>query len=298
MAEESIITRIEQDARKALVQNAFFNAQTGLTLGAAILLTVFFRQPFAFWPWWGWPVIALVAEIALVVSTLTDKAEQQRVIESLFREKYNASGIHDRNLRAKLNEAEQYLQRIQQTAAGQRSSVLRDRLKETADQVYDWIANMVRLARRIDAYRSDEVIGRDNRSLPEEIKELTRRMNLETNAQVRQQMAATLASKQQFAANLQELHDRMERADLQLDHSLAALGTVYSQMLLVGSADVDSDRAERLRGDIKNEVLALQDLVDSLNEVYQYDAGGTGGQLAAGQPATNQRPTRHDQAAR
>jgi hypothetical protein len=297
MAEDSIITRIEQDARKALIQNAFFRWESALTVSAAILLSVFFSQPFPFWPWWGWPVIGLVAEIALVVSSLTDKAEQQRVIETLFREKYNSSGIRDRNLRAKLAEAEQYLQRIQQTATGQRSSVLRDRLKETANQVYDWIANMVRLARRIDAYRTDDIIRRDGDSLPREIKELTARMNLETNAQVRQQMAATLASKQQFAANLQELQDRMERADLQLDHSLAALGTVYSQMLLVGSADVDSNRAEQLRDDIKGEVLALQDLVDSLNEVYRYDAGSGSGQPAT-PPAAAQPAARHDQAGR
>ena len=31
---------------------------------------------------------------------------------------------------------------------------------------------------------------------------------------------------------------------------------------------MDSDRAERLREDIHGEVLALQDIVDSLNEVY------------------------------
>ncbi len=85
---------------------------------------------------------------------------------------------------------------------------------------------------------------------------------------VREQMAQTLDSKQRQLDNLQELGRRMERADLQLDHSLAALGTVYSQMLLIGSNDVDSDRADRLRDDIRGEVLALHDLVESLNEVY------------------------------
>ena len=61
---------------------------------------------------------------------------------------------------------------------------------------------------------------------------------------------------------------RMARADLQLDHSLSALGTVYSQMLLIGSKDVDSDRADRLRDDIRGQGLALQDIVESLTEVY------------------------------
>ena len=70
----------------------------------------------------------------------------------------------------------------------------------------------------------------------------------------------------------------MDRADLQLDHSLASLGTVYSQMLLIGSKDVDSDRAERLRDDIRDQVLALHDITETLNEVYD---GGDGDTLAA-----------------
>ncbi len=74
----------------------------------------------------------------------------------------------------------------------------------------------------------------------------------------------------------------MERADLQLDHSLAALGTVYSQLLLVSSKEVDSDRADRLRDDIRGEVLALQDLVESLNEVY----GGAAETSAVSRTAT------------
>ena len=141
-------------------------------------------------------------------------------------------------------------------------------MKSTTAQVYDWIANMVALARRLDTFRTDPVIKRDLDTVPKEIKQLEARMNLESNPRVREQMAATLDSSRQQYAALQELRSRMERADLQLDHSLAALGTVYSQLLLIGSKDVDSDRAERLQDDIRGEVLALQDLVDSLNEVY------------------------------
>jgi hypothetical protein len=272
MPSDSVLSRIEQQAKKAVIQHAFFRWESALMVSATILLTVFFNQPFPGWPWWGWLALGTIGEIAIVVSSLTDKAEQQRVIESLFRERYSTAGIRDRNLRSKLAEAEQYHHRIQQVVLQQRTGVLRDRLTDTTVQVYDWIANMVRLARRIDAYRTDEIIKRDRDALPKEIKALTARLNLETNPQVSDQISTTLASKRQFAANLQELEGRMQRADLQLDHSLAALGTVYSQMLLVGSTDVDSSRAERLRDDIRGEVAALQDLVESLNEVYSYDS--------------------------
>jgi hypothetical protein len=226
-------------------------------------------------------VVGLISEVAVIVSSLTDKAELQKVMESLFREKYSTAGIRDRALREKLNEAEQYRQRIQQVVGQQKGGVLRDRLVSTTAQVYDWIANMVTLARRLDAYRGDDIIKRDGGSIAQEMKALQARMATERNERVKEQMATTLESKRQFAENLGELSGRMERADLQLDHSLAALGTVYSQLLLIGSKEVDSDRAERLRSDIGDQVSALQDIVESLNEVYSYDPGKAEEPIAA-----------------
>jgi hypothetical protein len=269
MSSESILDRIEQDAKRALIWNAFFRLESALMIAGTILLSVFVK-PFPGWPLWAWPLLGLIGEAAIVVSSLTDKGEMQKVMESLFREKYNTGGIRDRALRAKLDEAEQYRRRILQVAEQQPSGVLRDRLLSTTAQVYDWIANMVRLARRIDVYRSDDILKRDMETAPREIKDLSARIALESDPRVREQMTTTLESKRQLAENLAELSKRMERADLQLDHSLAALGTVYAQLLLIGSKDVDSDRAERLQNDIGGEVSALQDLVESLNEVYSF----------------------------
>jgi hypothetical protein len=150
--------------------------------------------------------------------------------------------------------------------------------------VYDWIANMVALARRIDLYRSDTIIQRDLKTVPEEIRRLETRLNQERDPRVREQLTATLESNRQQRDSLQELSGRMARADLQLDHSLASLGTVYSQMLLIGSKDVDSDRADQLNSDIRDQVLALQDIVESLNEVY----GGSSG-VSSDEAATARR---------
>lgn len=273
MANDSILDRIEQEAQQALLKNAIFRVESALMVGGTILASVFLPNAIHWLPWWLWSILGVVGEVAVIISSLTDKAEQQKVVESLFREKYSTAGIRDRNLRDKLAEAEQYRSRIQDVVDQQRSGVLRDRLKSTTTQVYDWVANMVTLARRLDSYRMDPVIRRDLESVPKEIKVLEGRMNLERNPQVKEQLAETLESTRQQSAALQELSGRMARADLQLDHSLAALGTVYSQMLLIGSKDVDSDRADRLRDDIRGQVLALQDIVESLNEVYGNGGG-------------------------
>ncbi len=122
---------------------------------------------------WAWPALGVAGEIAIVVSSLTDKGEQQRVVESLFREKYNVGQSATVRCVSKLAEAEQYRQRIQEPWRSNRAGILRDRMVATTGQVYDWIANMVRLARRID----DLPPGRDrpagSRRDPKDIRELT-----------------------------------------------------------------------------------------------------------------------------
>jgi hypothetical protein len=268
MADQSVKDRIEQQAGKALLKNAIFRLESALMIGGTILATVFLPELIPWIPWFAWPILGVAGEAAVIFSSLTDKAEQQKAVESMFREKYSTAGIRDRNLRDKLNEAEQYRQRIQAVVDQQRSGVLRDRLQSTTTQVYDWIANMVTLARRIDAYRMDPIIRRDIANVPKDINVLKQRLEREPDPRVREQMMTTLESSRRQQEALQELKGRMDRADLQLDHSLAALGTVYSQFLLIGSKDVDSDRTERLRDDIRDQVLALHDIVDSLNEVY------------------------------
>ena len=270
MAEDSILERIQRSARRAIIQNAVFRWESALTISGMILLSVFLPQPFFGWPWWGWLAIGVVGEAGIILSSLTDVRERQRVVEALFRAEYNSGGLRDKALRDKLAEAEQYRQRIQDVLAQQAPGLFHDRLAETTTQVYDWIANMVRLARRIDAFRTDDIVRRDSRTVPAEIQELSKDLERESDPAVKAQMQSTLTSKRQLDGNLRELAARMERADLQLDHSLASLGTVYAQLLLIGSADVDSDRTERLRQDIRDEVGALQDLVTSINEVYQY----------------------------
>ncbi len=265
---ESVRDRLEKDVGKALLRNAVFGWESAAMVGGTVAAAAVLPNFIPLIPWFVWVLVGIVGETAVIIARLTDKAEQQKALEGLFREKYSLSGIRDRNLQEKLKEAEQYRQRIQAVVDQHREGVLRDRLKRTTDQVYDWIANMVTLARRLDVYRTDPILRRDMEHVPREVERLKARLSVERDARVREQMTTTLESNRQQIEALGELRGRMDRADLQLDHSLAALGTVYSQLLLIGTNDVDSDRADQLREDIRGEVLALKDIVDSLNEVY------------------------------
>lgn len=280
MSRESIHDTIERQARRAIFEHAILRVENAVLLALAILLAFFLPNPLpALLPWWGaWTwLLAGLAGVALVsFSALKDPQERQKAVEQLFREKYNVNGLRDQALKAKLKKAEEYHQQIKATAKIQKDGILKERMQRTTGEIYDWIGNMVRLARRLDSYRGDPIIKGDREGLRESIPTLEARLQREHDPRVRQQLETTLADQRRLQDNIAELDNRMQRADLQLDSSLAALGTVYSQILLVGSKEVDSDRAERLSADISNEVASLQDVVDSINEVYDYRTLGPG----------------------
>jgi len=110
--------------------------------------------------------------------------------------------------------------------------------------------------------------------VPEEIRSLQERLARETNQAVAGEMRTTLQSLREQWQTLERLDDLMERADLQLEHSLAALGTVYSQMLLIGNRQVESSRAEQVGREIEEEIKALQDIGDTIQEMYAHRSTG------------------------
>lgn len=280
MPRESIHDTIERQAQRAIFEHALIRVENAVILAGAILLAFFLPNPLpGALPWWGawtWLVLGAAGVAAMVFSSIRDPDEREKAVERLFREKYNVNGLRDRALKDKLKKAEDYHLQIKSAIKTQKDGILKERMQRTTGEIYDWIGSMVRLARRLDSYRGDPIIKGDRDGLRDSIPTLEARLQRENDARVRQQLETTLADQRRLQDNIAELDNRMQRADLQLDSSLAALGTVYSQILLVGSKEVDSDRAERLSADISNEVTSLQDVVDSINEVYDYRTLGPG----------------------
>ena len=104
--------------------------------------------------------------------------------------------------------------------------------------------------------------------MPREIEQLTAQRKIESNPTTQAQLDQVLASKRKQWRSLTDLDARMTQATLQLEQSLTALATIYSQIQLIDAQDVSSGRAERLQADISEQVAQLNDLVSSINEVY------------------------------
>jgi hypothetical protein len=210
-----------------------------------------------------------LGEVGLVWSSVRDPEFRARAVGEMFREKFDPRQIKNKALRQRVEKALEYRDRIDEVIAKSQAGVMRDHMADVSQGITDWMQNVFRLARRLDAYMADETLRHDLQSVVPSIESLKKRLALEDDDSVKRQISQTIAQKQIQRDNLHKLQNVMERAQFQLESTITAMGTVYSQMMILGARDVASGRAQRLQQDIDDQVQALQDVVHTMDEVYQ-----------------------------
>lgn len=260
---------LRRRAMWAMWSYAFFRWESAVVIALVILLTFFLPQPFPWWQPWYWIAGGVVAELALIYSSFTDPEVGARVVAEMLRETFNPQRLRNPANQARVEKAFQYRAQIEAAIRTQRDSLLRDHLQQTARGIDAWITGIYSLAERLDRYQNDAIIAQDMKTVPQSIAALQARLRSEDDPTVRAQLEATIRDKQAQLESLRRLENLMERADSQLEGTLSALGTVYAQIQYVGAKDIDSGQAQRLRQEIADRVAALQDLVNSVDDVYR-----------------------------
>lgn len=261
---------IRQRTFGAMLSHAFFRFGSAVTVAMTIVLigVPAFRQPFPWWDWSYWLFLGLVAETIIVLVTLLDTELRRQVMNEVFRQMFDVSKLHRSQLRDQVEEALEYRECILTEIEREEDVVLDDRLRGIAWGLDDWIAQVYRLAQDLDNYWQDKVIARDLRSVPLVLEELGKKLAVERNPSIQRQIRQAIAAKQAQRNTLENLRETAAKAQFQLENTLSAMGTVYSQVLLLGVKDVGSGQAQRLQADIDEQVTSLQDIATAMDEVY------------------------------
>ncbi len=167
-----------------------------------------------------------------------------------------------------MEQALQYRDEIEKLVASMPAGVLRDHLYSNLNGITDWIGSIFAIARRLDAYERDELLQRDMKQVPVALETLRRKLAAETDPAVRRQIEETLRTKKEQLDNLQALKSKMEQGRFRLEQTLTALGTVYSQFRLIQAQKLGDNEARKLSESIRAQVQRLQDILNSMNEVY------------------------------
>jgi hypothetical protein len=286
MAKRSFQEELEQRAGRAILARSVYRWESAiiisLTTSLAILtLAGVIPALFGLFQWWFWLVLGALGEVGLVWSSVKDPEFRARAVAEMFREKFKAREIKNKSLRQRVEKALEYRDRIDEVIGRSREGVMRAHMTDVSQGITSWMENVFHLAKRLDTYMADAMIRQDLQSVEPEIERLKKRLALEDDDVVKRQISQAIAQKQIQQDNLRKLQNVMERAQFQLESTLTAMGTVYSQMMLLGSRDVSSGRAQRLQQDITDQVRALQDVVTTVDEVYQAGADPLGLGLGA-----------------
>lgn len=265
-----IRTEVQREARNNILQYAIFRWESAVVIALTLLAYFLAPGPLGL-PRELWLLLGVAGLGLLVYSSLSDAETNARVILEVFQEKFDPRKLQDKALRKEVEEALEYQRRIELQIRNQPAGLIRDRLNDAANQLSVWVSNIYQLALRVDAYQADDLLAKDRNALPQELEALRTRREREQNPGVQQQLDQVLESKAAQWKTLRELDARMRQAQLQMEQSLTALATVYGQVQLLNAESINSGRAERLRTDIQEQVKRLDDLVASLNEVYDYN---------------------------
>lgn len=260
---------LEQRAQRAILQESFFRVESAIIIALTLLSAVLLPSFVDMIQWWMPVLFGLITEGILVYSSLTDPEFGGKVVEKLLQTEFRPEKLSNKRLQQQMNQALDYRHRIDRAIREQGNSMIKDEFSQTAGQIDEWLENIYDLARRIDRYQQErDVLLRDRKQAEQRMDALRAKLAHEQATAVRDQLELSITSTQRQLDTLNKLDDTIERAQLQLDNSLTHLGTVYSQTMLVDAKDIDSGRARRLRQEIADEVVELNDILVAMDEVY------------------------------
>jgi hypothetical protein len=267
---------IKEESRRqvlsTLVMSALLRWETAVTILVTMILFLFVRDMNIAGIAWRpefWLVLGAVAEGALVVSTITDPEEAQEALARDFESRYQIDQIRNRVSRERLKSAMEYRRNMLKLVK-RHGGAMKMHLRQTVEDINEWIGHMYSLAEHIDASEGNEIVERDIKEVPQKITKVRQRIDLERDERVKSDLEAQLKQLEQQRINLEATVNSAKRAEIQLESTLSSLGTIYAQMSLLGTKEVDSTRYQRLRSEIQDEVANLQDTIEAMDEVHTY----------------------------
>lgn len=270
MSEDKISRQVRNRTLNAVLSSAFFSWQSAVIIALAI---IFFGLNLAVLglPAWFWLVFGAIAEALYLVVSVTDPRVQQRAMTQALEYKYTPSDIKNPTARGRLVKAMEYYAAIQ-SLMQTRSHASRLEFQHTLDDISDWIGYLHELGKRIDQFEDNDLINRDRMQARQELENLNKRLKVEQDLRVQKELQEAIKLKEIQLDNLKNLEANAKRADIEMDSKLSALGTVYAQLQVIGSKKIDSSRVQRLRNEVHDQVMELQDTISAIDEVQQYKA--------------------------
>ncbi|MFC1976388.1 hypothetical protein ACFLXQ_08310 [Chloroflexota bacterium] len=166
-------------------------------------------------------------------------------------------------LKTHLQQAVSYTQKIEEilktSANGHEQQLL--------TQIHTWWQMIETMAQTLaDLSQNDHIIQHDLVHLPGAITDLEQQLAAETSPLLQADLQQMLVQRQNQQVSLEQLQITRRRAEIQIERTIAVLGTIYSQLLTYRSTYHVVDY-QHLADNVAEEVQHLQDYLEALQEV-------------------------------
>ncbi|MGL4611523.1 MAG: hypothetical protein ACRCYY_17890 [Trueperaceae bacterium] len=264
----------ENKTRRALWSYALFRLESALTISGTLVLSFLAASKVPWLPgeWWMWLGGGILAESFILYTTVSDKTLAQSTEHQVFNNQFDLSRIESRPLAEKVSRALEYRSSMIREIERKDNKGVDKNLHAVSQELEGWIKQVYHLAQVLDVYTQDKVIARDMQSVPNELRALEVKLSQEQNLSVKGDLQTTFDHKAKQVAALETLRDTMEKATLQLENTLSALGTVYMQTLNLGAKELGSLEAQRLQAQMREQVQSLEDINTAMDEIYKLNA--------------------------
>jgi hypothetical protein len=172
----------------------------------------------------------------------------------------------DAALAAHVTRTKQYQKEVLRLAKSSNNPVRTERLNQLVKQFDGWTKDVEKMAERVQSMRLNDLVLQDLKTVPESIRTLAGRLVNETDPRVKQTLEQTLIARQGQLQALEKLQSTARHAEVQLENTVASLGTIYSQALANQSTSHVADY-QHLASDVDERVRVLRDELAAIEEV-------------------------------
>jgi hypothetical protein len=213
-------------------------------------------------PWWLAALVAVIWGMWLIAEPFS---EAERPLANTL-----ANSLADNNEQARLqNYIDQtlaYKAQIDQIIKSSSNAHNQFYIQQLGRQLETCSQAVTELTQRLSLLRQDRLIQHDMQTVPQAIADLEARLAETPNGSIGHQLTQLLRLRQNQHALLTQLQESIQQTEIQLEHTLTLLGTIYSQ-LLISQATNDMADYGRISASIDEEMRRLGDQLQSLREI-------------------------------
>lgn len=166
-------------------------------------------------------------------------------------------------------QARTYQHKIEEMVqASDANSMSRMRLEQMSVQVADWVQTIETLVQRTIHQKEDPLLAKEREQVPKAIRRLEKQLHEAKDNALQEKLSRTLDNRRKQLAQLERAGNNRQIVALKVENTLAQLGIIYSQ-LRSGQYMMEHSGYQRLSAEIEEEVHALEDYLEAVNEIQR-----------------------------